>query len=182
MIERCPFAVVDYLPEWCFGKELRMQEGVLLHHTSAVGVDPSRPYDYGLIRGIYEKYKVSAHFQIGREGQLYQLVSLTHEAWHAGRSIFKEREYCNKFMFGIELEATPDAEFPLAQYAMAAKVINWLQDTFTFGDDMIGTHRVVRKAWNDKYPTRQAPAKFDPNSNFSMRKLLQVKTNPTYIV
>jgi AmpD protein len=41
-------------------------------------------------------------------------------AWHAGLSRFGERERCNDFSIGIELEGTDDEAFTAAQYARLA--------------------------------------------------------------
>ena len=45
----------------------------------------------------------SAHFLIGRYGELEQLVPLNRVAYHAGESSWKGRANCNAFSIGIEL-------------------------------------------------------------------------------
>lgn len=60
--------------------------------------------------------RVSAHFVIRREGSLIQFVSTNDRAWHAGVSRFGERERCNDFSIGIELEGTDVEPFTDAQY------------------------------------------------------------------
>ena len=47
---------------------------------------------------------VSSHLLIKRDGSITQFVPFNKKAWHAGVSIFKEREDCNDFSIGIELE------------------------------------------------------------------------------
>ena len=59
---------------------------------------------------------VSAHFLIGRDGGVIQFVSCNQRAWHAGVSRFGERENCNDFSIGIELEGTDELPFEDAQY------------------------------------------------------------------
>lgn len=64
------------------------------------------------LRGL----RVSAHFFIRRNGRIVQLVSTHNRAWHAGVSIFEERERCNDFSIGIELEGTDTDPYTDEQY------------------------------------------------------------------
>jgi AmpD protein len=60
--------------------------------------------------------QVSAHLFIRRTGEIIQFVSFDEAAWHAGQSCWGEREDCNRFSIGIELEGTDDQPFTTAQY------------------------------------------------------------------
>jgi AmpD protein len=71
----------------------------------------AHPY-YRQIEGM----QVSAHFFIQRGGELWQFVSCDDRAWHAGRSRFQERDNCNDFSIGIELEGLEGGAFEPAQY------------------------------------------------------------------
>ena len=64
------------------------------------------------IRGL----KVSAHFFITRDGQLWQFVSCNDRAWHAGESTYRGKDNCNDFSVGIELEGLEGLFFEQAQY------------------------------------------------------------------
>ncbi|MDO9278227.1 MAG: 1,6-anhydro-N-acetylmuramyl-L-alanine amidase AmpD [Polaromonas sp.] len=64
------------------------------------------------IRGL----KVSAHFFITRDGQLWQFVSCNDRAWHAGESTYRCKDNCNDFSVGIELEGLEGLLFEQAQY------------------------------------------------------------------
>jgi AmpD protein len=64
------------------------------------------------IRGL----KVSAHFFIARDGQLWQFVSCNDRAWHAGESSFRGKANCNDFSIGVELEGLEGLMFEPAQY------------------------------------------------------------------
>ena len=66
--------------------------------------------------------EVSAHFLIRRDGELRQYVSTDDRAWHAGVSRWKERERCNDFSVGIELEGADDVPFAEPQYEVAARL------------------------------------------------------------
>ena len=61
--------------------------------------------------------RVSSHFFISRTGEVTQLVSTRHRAWHAGVSSWQGREACNDFSIGIELEGDGEHPFDAAQYA-----------------------------------------------------------------
>lgn len=66
--------------------------------------------------------KVSAHFLIQRNGHIIQFVPTTRRAWHAGVSRFQERERCNDFSIGIELEGSDFVPFTEAQYKELARL------------------------------------------------------------
>ncbi|NDA17510.1 MAG: 1,6-anhydro-N-acetylmuramyl-L-alanine amidase AmpD, partial [Burkholderiaceae bacterium] len=71
--------------------------------------------------------KVSSHFLIDRDGQLVQLVSVHKRAWHAGVSQFFERERCNDFSIGIELEGDGESAFTNEQYTALGQLIALLE-------------------------------------------------------
>ena len=49
------------------------------------------------------KSKVSAHYLINRKGKVFRLVNENYEAWHAGKSMWKNHVNLNKNSIGIEL-------------------------------------------------------------------------------
>ncbi|WP_045858194.1 1,6-anhydro-N-acetylmuramyl-L-alanine amidase AmpD [Teredinibacter purpureus] len=63
-----------------------------------------------------EKLQVSAHCVIRRGGEVVQFVSFDHRAWHAGVSVFENRENCNDYSIGIELEGTDTEPYTTEQY------------------------------------------------------------------
>lgn len=65
---------------------------------------------------------VSSHLFIDREACLWQFVPFHKKAWHAGVSFFNERENCNDFSIGIELEGTDTLPYTAAQYARLIQV------------------------------------------------------------
>lgn len=60
--------------------------------------------------------RVSAHFLIRRHGGLVQFVATPRRAWHAGLSRLLDRERCNDFSIGIELEGDGLRPFTPSQY------------------------------------------------------------------
>jgi N-acetyl-anhydromuramoyl-L-alanine amidase len=67
--------------------------------------------------------KVSAHVVILRDGVPTQYVKFTDRAWHAGKSCFEDREACNDFSIGIELEGSDEVPYTQAQYDTLARLV-----------------------------------------------------------
>ena len=72
------------------------------------------------------KMEVSSHLLIRRDGEIVQFVPFNQRAWHAGKSCYGERENCNDFSIGIELEGTDDSAFEPIQYERLKQVIEML--------------------------------------------------------
>ena len=115
----------------------------------------AHPYFAGL-SGL----RVSAHFFIDRRGEITQYVSTHLRAWHAGVSRFAERERCNDFSIGIELEGADDSAFTDVQY-----------------DHLIALTRAVMAAYPAITPARIAGhgdiapgRKTDPGPHFDWRR------------
>ncbi|EPJ45662.1 MAG: protein AmpD [Osedax symbiont Rs1] len=83
--------------------------------------------------------QVSAHVFISRKGEVTQFVNFTQRAWHAGISSFNQRQNCNDFSIGIELEGTDDQDFEDIQYQVLAAISKVLQQTY----QGIGSETVV---------------------------------------
>lgn len=66
--------------------------------------------------------RVSAHFLVRRDGEVIQYVSTLQRAWHAGVSVFENRERCNDFSVGIELEGSDFDPFTDAQYTALTRL------------------------------------------------------------
>ena len=100
--------------------------------------------------------KVSAHLLIRRSGELIQYVNLLDRAWHAGQSCLAERENCNDFSIGIELEGTDMSDFTDEQYHTLTDVVSSLMAYFP----QISIDRIV--GHSDIAPGR----KTDPGKGF----------------
>jgi AmpD protein len=74
--------------------------------------------------------RVSAHFLIRRDGELIQFVSCDQRAWHAGVSCWQERERCNDFSIGIELEGCDEQPFEDAQYERLIALVDALRSSY----------------------------------------------------
>ena len=74
--------------------------------------------------------KVSSHFLIQRTGNLKQYVSTEKRAWHAGVSIYDNKENCNDFSIGIELEGTENSKYEKNQYQTLIKLTHALMNEY----------------------------------------------------
>ena len=106
--------------------------------------------------------RVSAHYLIGSDGRLYQLVSEDARAWHAGASRWGGLQDLNSASIGIELDN--DGESPFTQ-PQVATLLRLLDDVTT--RLQIPRHAVV--AHGDIAPTR----KRDPGLLFPWQRLAE---------
>ena len=127
---------------------------VILHQTSngnvatalATLTDPQR--------------RVSAHYLIGRDGALLQLVDEASRAWHAGESWWGGSTDLNSASIGIELDNTGDEAFAEAQIVALLGLLGELRTR----------HRIPPAnflAHGDIAPTR----KVDPGRLFPWQRL-----------
>ena len=88
--------------------------------------------------------KVSAHFVIGRNGDVTQFVPVTRRAWHAGESWFDGRDRVNDFSVGVELVGSDDTRFTDSQYDVLANLTRGLQKAWpTITSDRIVGHSEI---------------------------------------
>ena len=83
--------------------------------------------------------KVSSHLLIRRCGALIQFVPFSLRAWHAGKSCFEQRQRCNDFSIGIELEGTDSDQFTEQQYRVLAQATNAIRERYP----LITVERIV---------------------------------------
>ncbi|MDT8387747.1 MAG: 1,6-anhydro-N-acetylmuramyl-L-alanine amidase AmpD [Thiogranum sp.] len=71
--------------------------------------------------------RVSSHVLIRRTGELIQYVPFRRRAWHAGFSCYNERQACNDFAIGIELEGQDEEPYEDVQYRQLAELVRVLR-------------------------------------------------------
>ncbi|HKW38108.1 MAG TPA: 1,6-anhydro-N-acetylmuramyl-L-alanine amidase AmpD [Burkholderiales bacterium] len=103
-------------------------DGVVRLFTNTLDFS-AHPY-YQTLREL----KVSAHFLIGRGGELIQLVPCAKRAWHAGASSWRGRERCNDFSVGVELEGADDQAYSDPQYACLSRLLLALRRRYPIVD------------------------------------------------
>lgn len=74
--------------------------------------------------------RVSAHLLIRRAGEIVQYVPFHERAWHAGTSCWGERDACNDFTIGIELEGADEIPYEESQYDRLAEIVAALASAY----------------------------------------------------
>ncbi len=109
--------------------------------------------------------RVSAHYVVDEEGQVYALVPEEHRAWHAGASSWEGEGDVNARSIGIEIvNGGHDFGLPDFPDAQIEAVIALIQDIFTRWPQLDAS-RVV--AHSDVAPERKA----DPGEKFPWKRL-----------
>ncbi len=121
-------------------------------------LDPGEHPAYEALHGL----RVSAHFFIRRRAQVLQFVSCNLRAWHAGVSVWRDRERCNDFSVGIELEGADDIPYTRAQYQRLADVVGALERRYPIA--AVAGH-------SDIAPGR----KTDPGASFDWRHFAHLR-------
>jgi N-acetylmuramoyl-L-alanine amidase len=101
----------------------RKIDAVIVH--SAFNNSGGEFYDIDLVIKQFSQYKVSAHYVIGRDGKIYQLVDEKDVSYHAGKSSLPDgRTNVNSCSIGIEI-MTSYTESPTPQQVQSLlKLIN----------------------------------------------------------
>lgn len=105
---------------------------------------------------------VSAHYLVGADGALYQLVEDSRRAWHAGGGSWGTIDDLNSASIGIELDNDGTEAFPPAQVDALLRLLDDLCTRLR-----IPRHAVIAHA--DMAPTR----KRDPGSLFPWQRLAE---------
>lgn len=136
--------------------DLRKPNYVIIHHTSQYSVDQT-------IRTFQVPHsKVSAHYVIGKDGRIIQMLNDYDRAWHAGKSKWGTVTDINSMSIGIELDNNGFDYFPAAQINSLLTLLDTLQQRYTIPQlNFIGHADVA--------PMR----KNDPNVNFPWKKLAE---------
>lgn len=127
---------------------------VVLHYTAMESVEAA------LERLCDTEAEVSAHYLIGKDGTLYQLVEEDNRAWHAGDGSWAGHDDINSRSIGIELDND-------GQSAFAEPLMETLEALLS---DLMDRHHLPAKAiigHSDMSPGR----KHDPGPYFDWARL-----------
>lgn len=96
---------------------------IVIHATA------SESFDGALSWMLNPSSKVSAHYLVGKNGKVVQLVKDDKKAWHAGVSEWNEIKNCNDYSIGIELVNKNNGidPYPEEQIKALAVLIHGLQ-------------------------------------------------------
>jgi AmpD protein len=87
------------------------------------------PEEHAYFQGICH-LQVASHLLIRRNGEIIQFVPFHKRAWHAGESCYRDRQGCNDFSIGIELEGADDIPYEDVQYEKLIAVTQALFQTY----------------------------------------------------
>ncbi|MBI5017581.1 MAG: N-acetylmuramoyl-L-alanine amidase [Deltaproteobacteria bacterium] len=129
---------------------------VVLHHTDDDSTEQA-------LRALTAPYgKTSAHYLIGNDGALYQLVDERSRAWHAGLSKWGADTDLNSSSIGIELQNNGREPFPEVQISSLLALLDDIERRYGIPSENFLGH-------SDVAPTR----KVDPGPYFPWRILAQ---------
>lgn len=129
---------------------------VVLHHTSDDTVDQA-------LRTLTNPLRsVSAHYLIGRDGKIVQLVDERARAWHAGESKWGAATDINSASLGIELDNNGHEPFPDAQISALLALLTDIKQRYRIPSENFLGHA-------DVAPRR----KTDPSSHFPWKTLAE---------
>lgn len=135
---------------------------LIIHDTESPGVSKAQTIANFFLN---PSSQVSAHYIIGKDGEVIQCVLDDKRAWHAGPSHYRGRTRVNDFSIGIELvnAQTGHDPFTNAQYNSLIALTANLMTRFPIAYDHItGHHQVSDYPW----------IKRDPAKNFSWQRYL----------
>ncbi|MCM8614069.1 N-acetylmuramoyl-L-alanine amidase [Accumulibacter sp.] len=95
---------------------------VIIHDTTNSSAEPALKTLTDPARGV------SAHYLVGRDGTLYQLVDEDRRAWHAGASYWGGTTDINSASIGIELDNTGAEPYPEDQIVRLLQLLQELRE------------------------------------------------------
>lgn len=136
--------------------EERRPQLIVLHYTEQESVAQS----LYTLSNVATPNRVSAHYLVGDDGRIYQLVSDAQRAWHAGAGRWGTITDVNSASIGIEIDNDGSEPYSEAQFAALVRLL----------EDLSTRHRIPRTqviGHSDLAPTR----KIDPGPRFPWKRL-----------
>lgn len=138
--------------------EPRKAQLIIIHHTNMTTLSQA----LHTLKTSNTQGRVSAHYLIGREGQILQLVADNQRAWHAGIARWAGRTDLNSASIGIELDNDGDKPFTEPQIAALLSLLADLTTRLGIEAHQIWGHSDIAPARKD-----------DPNKYFPWAKLAE---------
>lgn len=125
---------IDFIASPNCAVRRRSITAIVIHYTAAMSIDST-------IRWFADsKSQVSAHYVIGRDGRIVQMVADSMVAWHAGRSSLNGETGVNSFSIGIELVGTDRSGFPEPQLVALDLLLTMLVARYRIPPERIVGH------------------------------------------
>ena len=168
----------NYSPNFNFTKRSKNKiKFIILHYTGM-------RREYSAIKRLCNtKSKVSAHYFIKRNGQIINLVPDLYEAWHAGKSSWKNFKSLNKYSIGIEIQNQGHSlkyeKFSKKQIISLKKLLKILIEKYKVNLENILGHSDIAPE-RKKDPGEKFPWKKIANSNLAFWHKLSEKKIQKY--
>lgn len=188
LISKTNIPTIDFLlPEKNSEERTVTIKNLVVHFTSNAALKPDAPYIAQDIYKVFVDYGVSAHYMIGREGEVYLLVPENRVAYHAGKGMLKsfpkDIDQLNEYSIGIEMMAIGTKE-EMGSMMSAATYDSILQSDIGYTEvqyqalnslinDLIKRNPEIKKdrkhiVGHDEYATGR---KSDPGSLFNWSQI-----------
>ena len=142
-----------------FSKIARFKKNIqfiVIHYTGMQSVRAS------ISRLQNTKSKVSSHYLIDRNGEIYRIVNDNKVAWHAGKSKWKNYKNLNSYSIGIEIQNRGHSikyqKFPSIQISSLVKLIKMLMKKYNIKSQNILGHSDIAP-FRKKDPGEKVPWK-----------------------
>ncbi|MGC1632187.1 MAG: N-acetylmuramoyl-L-alanine amidase, partial [Gelidibacter sp.] len=149
-------SILNYAENWVgtTNFNLRRPNIVVIHHTAQDSVGQT------LKTFTLERTQVSAHYVIGKNGEIYHMLNDFYRAWHGGNSQWGSNNDLNSSSIGIELDNNGFDEFSQLQIQSLINLLKDLKEKYKIPAANFIGH-------SDIAPTR----KNDPNRTFPWKEL-----------
>tara|TARA_B100001057_G_scaffold467039_1_gene524763 strand:+ start:725 stop:1459 length:735 start_codon:yes stop_codon:yes gene_type:complete len=158
-----PKISLNYSPNFSRTKRLKKNIRFIIIHYTGMQNELS-----ALNRLCDIKAKVSAHYFIKKNGSVLNLVPPIYEAWHAGKSSWKDLKLLNKYSIGIEIQNSGHdnkyEKFSQKQIISTKKLLRYLINKYKISLKNVLGH-------SDIAPDR----KKDPGEKFPWKDLAKSK-------
>ena len=148
--------IASWVPSRNF--DVRRPVVIVLHFTEQDSVQQS----LDTLRSRNSGGRVSAHYLVGDDGHIYQLVSDRDRAWHAGAGRWGSITDLNSASIGIEIDNDGHEPYSEAQIAALLRLLDDLTTRLRIPKSQLIGH-------SDLAPTR----KVDPGPHFPWRRLAE---------
>ena len=124
-----------------------------------------------------------AHFCVTEEGQVFRIVDLNREAFHAGRSMWNGKEDVDKFSVGIECVGYHNKPMPTVQLVAIRNLVRDLKEIYHIPDACVVCHSHVAYGSPNKWQRCRHRGRKRCGMLFAMptiRRILELKARPAY--
>ena len=181
-----PKISINYSPNFSVIKRSKKNiKFIIIHYT---GMQNEK---LALSRLCDVKAKVSSHYFIKRNGLILNLVPPLYEAWHAGKSNWKNLRSLNRYSIGIEIQNSGHdnkyESFSQKQITSTKKLLNYLINEYKINlKDVLGHSDIApdrKKDPGEKFPWKKlAKSKLSQWHNLDEKKLKRKRLIPLNFV